>query len=217
VGEGSKHSTFGLRWIRRRLTRLFYERGRLEDTYGTVDLSELGLGHPERIEYEPSSWTALPRALEGIEIRSDDVFLDYGCGKGRVIYQAAMLPFRRVTGLELSDELLSVARRNIERNRGRLKCADVELIHGDVTEFEVPDDVTIAYLYNPFTGDLFRSAIDGLVRSLERRPRRLTIVYVNPTMADDLERVPAFQLIRTLPGEGGHAIKLYRTRPDPAA
>jgi Histone methylation protein DOT1 len=53
----------------------------------------VGLDQPERMLYAPSSWLFLPRALRSLDVDSDDVFVDFGSGKGRVVFQAARHPF----------------------------------------------------------------------------------------------------------------------------
>src|SRR5437763_11062946 len=69
--------------------------------------------HTDRVRYEPSGWGYLARALDPAEVGPDDVFVDFGSGKGRVVYQAGRLPFRRVIGVEVSEELNRIARRNL--------------------------------------------------------------------------------------------------------
>ena len=162
-----------------------------------IELRELGLGHPDRLEYQPSSWAYLRRALGSEPIGPEHVFLDYGCGKGRVIHQAAQMPFGRVIGLDIAAPLLEVARRNIDSGRTHLRCSKVELVCADVRDFEVPDDVTHAYLYNPFVGETFEACLDGLVRSLDRRPRRLLLMLINSPMARSVVGTGRFDLLRT--------------------
>ncbi len=218
---------------RRRVARLVHERGRMEDTYGKVELAELGLENPEYVHYEPSSWRHLDRALEGCEITDADVFLDLGCGKGRIVHLAAGRPFARVIGVEIAPELLEVARRNVDRNRRRLACGDVELVVADVVEYVVPDDVTYVYLYNPFVGEVFQAAVDGLIASLDRRPRTMTMIYANPTMAEAVDASGRFALVREFAVGSGRAgrgdaaqdvaavpvnerVSVYRSTPGPA-
>ena len=182
------------RSLRRHVMRRLFERGELEDTYGVVTLDEFDIAHPDRRHYEPSGWRQLARALKGRPIGPDEVFLDYGSGKGRIVYQAARLPFGRVLGVEISEQLTEIARRNIERNRDRLRCGEVTLTCADVVDFEVPDDVTYAYLYNSFVGRTFEVALDGLVRSYDRRPRSLTLIYTHPLLAHVLAAHGRFEL-----------------------
>jgi SAM-dependent methyltransferase len=163
------------------------ERLRGLHTSQVVQLATVGLAHPERVDYHPSGWLSLRALLRPSEVGPDDVFADIGAGKGRVLYQAARrYSLKRVIGVELSPELAAQARDNMERHGGRLRCHDVEFVIGDAVSWEVPDDVTIAYMFRPFTGATFRGVIDNLIASYDRSPRRLRILYVNPEEHDTL-------------------------------
>ena len=182
--------------LRHGATELLFERRHGLQTSSAVDLESLGLAGAERNRYKPAGWLMLRRILPRRAVGADDVFIDIGSGKGRVVFQAAQrYRLRRVIGLELSEELNAVARENIAGHRDRLRCTDVELITGDVLEVDVPDDVTIAFLNNPFTGDVFGAALAKLIDSVDRNPRRLRIVYANPV---EHERLMASGRVRTL-------------------
>jgi hypothetical protein len=180
--------------------RLMFESAGSANTAERVHLDTLGLGAPDRISYTPSGWLALRRALPRKSVTPDDVFIDYGSGKGRVVLQAARYPLKRVIGLEIAPELNAAARANLELERDRLSCQDVELVTADVLDFELPDDVTIAYMYNPFRGETFSAAIERLIASVDRRPRRVRIVYVNPLEHDRLIATGRIELVRKIRG-----------------
>jgi SAM-dependent methyltransferase len=180
--------------LSKRVGRLLFDR-RVE-TYGNkVSVEHF---HPERVWYTPSSWSFLRRGLTGFEIDEHDVFVDFGCGKGRVLYQAAHYPFARVVGVEISAELSEAAKENLERNRDKLVCRNFEVITSDVVDFEIPDDLTVAYFYHPFGGETFKSVIDDLVASLDRRPRRVRIVYAIPVMGDYILASGRFKLLKSV-------------------
>ncbi len=165
--------------LRRAVMRAVERRARISTT-GEVTRQELGLTK-DCVGYEVSSWTVLDRILRRGEAGAGDVFVDFGSGKGRVLYQAARrYPLRRVEGVEQSAELTEIARTNVDPATHRLRCRDVRLVHCDVRDYEIPDDLTIAYLYNPFTGAILQSVLDRLVASVERCPRRLRVIYLNP-------------------------------------
>lgn len=205
-----------MREAKNRLARLVFERG-LTDTGKGVGLEEFGLDAPERVRYEASGWTYLGRALRRCEVGPADVFVDFGSGKGRVVWQAARYPFARVIGVEISPQLNAVAQRNIEDNLDRLTCRNVELITADATEFEIPDDMTFAYFYSPFEGEVFRRVIGRVTESLDRNPRPLTLIYANPVMDDELRATGRFELLFVLKGirpdvDKGSWVHVYSSR-----
>lgn len=162
-------------------TRLLFERRLHIRTDGRIELADLGLPSEYRVHYQPSPWLTLPRVLRRAEVSADDVFIDFGCGMGRMVLEAALFyPLARVIGVEFAPELARVAQQNIDRNLRRLKARHVEIVVSDVLEYEIPDDVTIAFFYNPFYGPIFAHVIRGLIASVDRVPRRLRIVYQNP-------------------------------------
>ena len=61
-----------------------------------------------------------------------DVFIDFGCGNGRVVYQLARYSFARVIGVEISEKLEAISRENIERARPQLRSREVSIVNADV-------------------------------------------------------------------------------------
>jgi len=118
--------------------------------------------------------------MRHVDIREQDVFLDYGSGLGRVLLMAAQYPFRRVLGVELSARLNERARRNVACCRGKLRCTDIEVIQADASAFVPPSDVSIMYLYSPFGPAILPRVLDNIHQSLEARPRELLLICKNP-------------------------------------
>jgi SAM-dependent methyltransferase len=200
-------------------SRALIERRAGVNTTGEVNLQDLGLDATNRVRYEPSGWLDLRRILRPNDVSHDDVFIDFGAGKGRVLLQAARYEFGRVIGVELSPVLADVARANIAAAQHRRRCPDVSVVTSDVLAYEIPDDLTYAYLYNPFRGELFAEFIGRLVESFDRNPRRLHIIYKTPIEAEYLEGTGRVRLVRSVRGiRPGRAwaekmsIRLYEVR-----
>jgi SAM-dependent methyltransferase len=168
------------------------------ETSRVITLDMLGLPTEDRIGYAPSGWRNLPSALRHIPVGEDDVFLDLGSGKGRIVLQAAAGPFKRVVGVEISAELNAISRANLEATRSRLRCQDVELIEADISTFRIPDDVTVVYAYNPVRGELFETAMQALLASYDRNPRQMHLLYRYPREHDRLDASGRFHLLKTL-------------------
>jgi hypothetical protein len=91
-------------------------------------------------------------------------FIDFGCGKGRVLLVASEFPFRRIIGLEFAPLLAETARRNLESYRTcRRKCSSIEVITVDATEYELTAEPQVLYFYSPFA----RSVMDQIVQNIE--------------------------------------------------
>lgn len=157
-----------------------FERRYRVHTSGEVNLGDLGLAVQDCGYYAPSRWLTLRRILPPHEVDEQDVFIDFGSGKGRIVLQATTYPFKQIIGIELSEQLNEIASANLERYRDHAKCWDVELVRADARDFDIPDDVTVAFFYNPFNGPVFETVIGNLIASYDRSPRRMRIIYRNP-------------------------------------
>jgi len=175
---------YGVHWCFEK----YHERHLGIQTAGYIHLSDLGLGEhdPTCGSYEPISYRSILTALLSLDIRPDrDVFIDYGSGKGRAVIVAATFPFKRVMGIELSEELNTVARANAERAKKRLRCKDLQFVTGDAVAFDPPDDITIVLLYNPFSLEMMQAVVNKICASLARRPRALHVIVKYPYWAVD--------------------------------
>lgn len=131
--------------------------------------------------YAPIPYRSFFAVMRRVRIRPDqDVFLDYGAGRGRAMILAARLPFRRVIGVEIEPGLAETARENIRRVSPRLCCRDVQVVTADAAEFGCPDDATVIHFFDPFAGVILEQVIDNVRASLQRAPRKLTILFADP-------------------------------------
>jgi hypothetical protein len=165
--------------------------------------------HPDRRHYVASAWHVLPRALHYLGVSDRDTFVEFGCGKGRVVHQAAKRPFRRVIGVEISPALAEIARAGLAARRNQHRCRDVEIVVSDVTEFQVPDDLTIGYFFDPFSNEVFDGVLRGIVDSIDREPRRVHLIYVHPRLASRVLATGRFRLVKELRG-GLRDARVYR-------
>jgi SAM-dependent methyltransferase len=182
--------------VRETAGRLFFKRG-YGETGERVSMASLGLDHPERVSYTASPWWILRWLLPEADVGASDVFVEFGCGKGRVVLDAARrYRFRRVVGVELAPDLSDVARQLLEGDDGNLRCRDVRIETTDATAFEIPDDMTYAYFYNPFNGAIFEEVCANIAASLQRSPRFLRVIYLNPVEHDALMATGCFEQVR---------------------
>jgi SAM-dependent methyltransferase len=156
------------------------------ETESWVDVDKLGYD-PECHGYEPITYARFDSVMKEIEVKpGEDVFLDYGCGKGRALVLASVHPFRRAIGVELSPELCDVARENIGRAGRRLRCPAIEVVNADASRYEVPADVTMIFLWNSFVGQTLSMVVEQIRKSIEKNNRPLTLIYALPQGEKDV-------------------------------
>jgi len=114
------------------------------------------------------------------EKSNDSTFVDFGCGKGRVLILAALHGFRKVWGVEFASELACACRRNLVKAGDLFEDVLVEVFEGDAGSFELPDGAVCAFLYNPFVGHPLRQVVERLQKKADMDPETVLVIYVNP-------------------------------------
>ena len=117
------------RYTARRVVENYYERRFGISTRGDLMQDTLGVHDPDAGHYAPSPYLGFFKAMKlvGADLPSS-TFVDYGAGLGRIVVCAATLPFKRVIGLELVEELSRRARLNTARAGSHFICKDVSVI-----------------------------------------------------------------------------------------
>jgi precorrin-6B methylase 2 len=177
-----------------------------------VDLRDLGYEAPDRVhEHIASPWGVLARILPKRRVTPSDVFIDIGCGMGPVLVEAAArYDFRRAIGIDVVPEFTEVAEQTIARGRDHLRCRDIEVLTGDVTEYGLPDDVTVVFMADPFRGPIFDAVIAKIIASVDRSPRLIRLIYSNPVEGGRLESTGRIRLVRL----GRRKGRPWTTAPD---
>jgi SAM-dependent methyltransferase len=123
-------------------------------------------------------------------------FIDVGAGKGRALLLAAELPFRKVIGVELSEELAGIAKKNttIWKRLARPR-AKIRVMHEDAVGFRWPRTPLLVYLNNPFDCALVERLASRLASAGVSGPGLIDILYLNPACTDALVQRGFFKLL----------------------
>ncbi len=54
----------------------------------------------------------------------------------------------------------------------------------------------LAYLFDPFRGKTLDAALGNLIESIDRRPRRVRVIFVNPTYGGQVLATGRFRLVK---------------------
>lgn len=132
-------------------------------------------------ECEPIVYYSLIRLFPQLNISSNSVFIDIGCGTGRALFVAARYRPRRVIGLELNPQVFGKLKNNISNYRFDSKI--IKIINIDAAKYKFTDE-TIVYMFNPFGPDTLSEVLKNLQLSIQKNPRQVTIAYLNAIHAD---------------------------------
>jgi SAM-dependent methyltransferase len=157
-------------------------------------LSSLQLSRPENLAHANPYLASQPEDIRsvfknlGVDF-SQYCFVDYGCGKGRVLAEAVRYPFKAVIGIDFAKELCAVCEANLEKVRTTWRCGEVQVFQADATEFELPHEPCVIYIYNSFRGPVLAAALERIRKSAENFPRHVRIAYVTPTLPEFFEQL----------------------------
>jgi SAM-dependent methyltransferase len=143
--------------------------------------------YKDEIIYKPTSFHRIRLMLNYLKLDSDDVLVDFGCGKGRVLTMAALLKLKKVVGIEIRKTLADAARRNLSRLKGRQTEAAV--ICGDAVSFD-PIEGNLFFMYDPFLYKTFTHVLGNIRESLLKAPRNIRIVYFDGRYSEILDNEP---------------------------
>jgi len=171
--------------VRHRIYTGYCERKFGVSTRGLIQAPELGVANADAVGYSALEYEYLLWALPAIPFPAEEVvFVDYGAGKGRALAAAATHPFRKVIGVEISEELVEIARGNLARlKRRRAGC--VEIHHADAAMFAVPNDANVFFFFNPFGGATLARVVERIWESWMAHPRDLFFIYFNHGRFDE--------------------------------
>lgn len=188
-----------------KLSDLYWEQRLGVSTRGVA-----AIDNPDSSQYAAMHYTTINRVLERLELQAEDVFVDIGSGKGRVLCCAARFPITKVIGVDLSAPLNDDARRNAQQARGLR--APIEVHTGYADEFDYTD-ATVAFLFSPFGAETMRKVLSKIHQDRGSRPIRLA--YANAAHRETFDELPWLEQYdlwdRDVDGNE-HAVAFYRSR-----
>jgi SAM-dependent methyltransferase len=150
----------------------------------------------EGVGYEPTRMRPFRKLMSRLTPPPNSVFVDMGCGKGRVLMLAAAYGFERIIGVEFAKELVQIASDNVARFRKKSGTrSDIQVIEQDAVEYRVQDDDNFFFMFNPFAALVMEIVIRNIAESVARKNRQVFIIYNNPLWRGVIEQ-HGFSLLR---------------------
>lgn len=134
--------------------------------------------------YEPTSYSGLICAFDEFEdlLTKYDRLVDFGCGKGRVLFYVNQRFQCEVCGIEVDEELYELALDNkaYYNTRFRGNGDKIELIHGKAEEYEIRPEDNFFWFFNPFEINIFEKVIENIMNSVREHPRKIYVMMYYP-------------------------------------
>lgn len=152
------------------------------DTHRNIPLANLDISS-ENVQYgrqyQPIFVKHLREILDAVKPTKLDVLVDFGSGKGRVLLVSATYSFKKVVGVEFSDELCSIGKENVKIFQSRKQLCPIEILCMDAGEYDIKKDETIFFFFNPFEKVIMQKVVKNIENSYLKYPRQIKIVYLN--------------------------------------
>lgn len=169
------------------------------DTINTEQLENLNIDSPNKSHggyYEGTNAYIFKNAFSLFKIDApNSCFIDFGSGKGKAMFMAAEMGFRKVIGVEFSSELVEICRANLEIFKAKSKSkTEFEIIHMDASQYEIPAEADLLFFSNPFNETLTLKVIENILRSYDHAPRELWVIHLYPQGNMAFAKHPRFHL-----------------------
>lgn len=138
---------------------------------GSIEPELKGVYHVESTDY-----TVLAEIFKEIKIKREDVLVDIGCGKGRVVYWWLKKGLKnKLVGIEINNKVALQTAKRLKAFINAIICS------GNALE-ALPPDGTIFYLCNPCEPFLFEEILDRiyLLDTLNKTVIYYNFPYFNP-------------------------------------
>lgn len=192
-----------------------FERRYGLNTASVVPVSELDISIDEKkhaVRYKPTRVRYFKKLMNALPLSFDHVFVDVGCGKGRVLLLAARHGFRKSIGLELSPSLCEIAEANIQVFREHHPdMGEIDVHCANVLDHAFTDEESVFFLFWPFDREVTVEFLGILRKSIHRKPREVWLIINEFQFPDLLKDDSDFQFVKQV-NYGASEFRIYQTQ-----
>jgi SAM-dependent methyltransferase len=124
------------------------------------------------------------RAVKSVPDVEEYAFYDLGCGMGRALVVASEFPFRELIGVELSDQLCAIARKNAAKIAAQYPTrTPIQIRHSDAGEVRFQGEKLVIFLYHSF-GRAILAPIIARLEAAARQGHSIYLIFENPVNGD---------------------------------
>ena len=158
-----------------------------------------------------TDYRLLDRVFKTYPLKKDDMFIDVGCGEGRVLTYLYLRRVRnKLIGIELDADVAETARKRT------IKCNNIEVLCANILDCsELVKTATAFYIFNPFDETVLIPFIEMIEENCKHK---VTLYYLNDVPRKFLDKRDNWVIVRrdlvTRPGELPFYFSVYRFLPN---
>lgn len=131
---------------------------------------------------ESTPYEHLEKLFENYKFEEGDKLVDFGTGRGRVLFYIHHKFGIPVKGIELNELTLDEALANKMRYRNFYEEieAPIRIEFGYAEKYEVKPDENKFFFFNPFKISIFKKVVKNIIKSYEENKRDIEIILYYP-------------------------------------
>ena len=140
----------------------------------TTGLIEWPFGvNMDYLRTESSSYADLDRFIEEYEGLENSRLVDFGSGKGRILYYLNYRLGIPTTGIEVNDAAFSHLVQNYADYVDKFpkRGQDIRLLEIKAEDYLVEANDNVFYFFNPFMVNIFEKVLNNIEESIKEHPR----------------------------------------------
>jgi len=133
------------------------------------------------IRYVPTDYMFIEKLFNKYPFDENDHFVDFGCGKGRVLIMSAYYSCKHITGYELSEDRYKILQMNVKNFQVKFNNTSIfSLFKCNVENVVIDDTANKFFFYEPFHLKVYIRVMKAIQNSLQRNKRNIYFFLYKP-------------------------------------
>lgn len=133
--------------------------------------------------YEATPYSAIELLFANYKVSKFDSIVDYGCGKGRLLFYINHFFNAKVTGIEMDENFYNdcLVNTNSYLVKHKNSINQINFVNDFAENYNISEKDNKFYFFNPFSIQIFMKIIDNILKSLEKNNRPIEIILYYPS------------------------------------
>lgn len=133
--------------------------------------------------YEATPYSAIELLFTNYKVSKFDSIVDYGCGKGRLLFYINHFFNAKVTGIEMDENFYNDCLLNTSSYLIKHKNSidQIKFVNDFAENYKISKKDNKFYFFNPFSIQIFMKIVDNILESLEKFNREVELILYYPS------------------------------------